>query len=273
MVSTRAACTVVNMEALRQDIEKLSTTLTKRLDDLEKTVTASITAALVEHIDRVKDELNRKINGLIGRIEKLEDEANLARSDDLSCNFVLFELAEEENENVEARVNILLKDELKLVDTTIQSAERKPSYHGRNCGVIVVKCKNSVDKSKVMKAKASLNNSANFKHIRIYHDKPKWQRLHEANMRQIVKTVGANKLIWRNNRLFEADGRQNEWNRGIDGGRGLEVAVEVAEVVVKIKVCEVVMEISNFDGNAGSGTSMAGHQILAVTNIKFGLGH
>ena len=71
-----------------------------------------------------------------------------------------------------------------------------------------------------MKAKSSLNTSARYKHIRIYHDKPKWQRLHESNMRQIVRSIGTDKLVWRNNRVCEPDARLNYGNRTNNDGRG-----------------------------------------------------
>ena len=121
-------------------------------------------------------------------MEKLEDDVNLVRNDDCPCNYyVVYGLSEEDSENIEARVNV--KDVKLNLDVEVKSAVRKPKYHDNQCGVIVVKCHNSVFKSKVMKAKSSLNTSARYKHIRIYHDKPKWQRLHESNMRQIVRSI------------------------------------------------------------------------------------
>ena len=128
------------MDGLRHDIEILSTTFTRRLDDLEESLTDRIKLALVEHIDKVKDELNGKINGLLVRMENLKDDANLVRNDDCSCNYVVYGLSE--NKNIEAKVNALVKDELNL-DVEVKSAVRKPKYHENQCGVIVVKCHNS----------------------------------------------------------------------------------------------------------------------------------
>ena len=81
--NTRSGSTGGSMDGLRHDIEKLSTTLTRRLDDLEESLTDRIKLALVEHIDKVKDELNGNINRLLDRMETLEDDANLVRNDDL----------------------------------------------------------------------------------------------------------------------------------------------------------------------------------------------
>ena len=123
----------------------------------------------------MKDEFNGKINVLLVRMENLKDDANLVSNDDCSCNYVVYGLSE--NENVEAKVNALVKDELNL-DVEVKSAVRKPKYHENQCWVIVVKCHNSVDKSKVIQAKLSLNTSARYKHIRIYHGMLKCQRVH-----------------------------------------------------------------------------------------------
>ena len=73
---------------------------------------------------------------------------------------------------------------------TLQVHPPPPPPHG----VIVAKCLNFADKQKVMEAKSKLRDSAHFNHIRIFHDKPKWQRQHEANLRLMVKTLGTNKL-------------------------------------------------------------------------------
>ena len=173
--NTRSGSTRGSMDGLRHDIEKLSNMLSRRLDDLEESLTDIIKLTLVEHIDKVKDELNGKINGLLDRMENLKDDANLVSNDDCSCNYVVYGLSE--NENVKAKVNALVKDGLTL-DVEVKSAVRKPKYHENQCGVIVVKCHNSVDKSKVMKAKLSLYTSARYKRIRITHGMPKCQRVH-----------------------------------------------------------------------------------------------
>ena len=88
---------------------------------------------------------------------------------------------------------------------------------GRN-GVIVARCVNSDQKDKVMKAK-SLLNTGNYRHISITHDKPKWQRQHEANLRLVIKTLGTNKLYLKGNRVCANDDDQN-WQNAGNRGRG-----------------------------------------------------
>ena len=62
--------------------------------------------------------------------------------------------------------------------------------YGRDNGVIVAKCSSIEAKSAIMEAKSLLRDSEHYSHIRIYPDKPKWQRFHESNMRMLVKTLG-----------------------------------------------------------------------------------
>ena len=73
-----------------------------------------------------------------------------------------------------------------------------------------------------MEAKSKPRDSAHFNHICVFHDKPKWQRQHEANLRLVVKTFGTNKLYVRGSRVCFTDERENDWHNqnGRDQARG-----------------------------------------------------
>ena len=133
-------------------------------------------------------------------------------------------MADGVEEDAALRVNTLLSGELHLENVQVNSAERKPKFNNHDCGVIVAKCVNFADKQKVMEAKSKLRDSAHFSHIRIFHDKPKWQRQHKANLRLVVKTLGTNKLYVRGSRVCLTDERENDWHnhnsRGQARGRG-----------------------------------------------------
>ena len=51
--------------------------------------------------------------------------------------------------------------------------------------------------------------SEHFRHIRIYPDEPQWQRQYEANVRLLVKSLGAHKLFIRGNRVCERENHQD----------------------------------------------------------------
>ena len=141
-----------------------------------------------------------------------------------ASNFVVYDMAQDENEDVKDKVNNLLRDVLKLRDVKVSSAERKPAYNGRDNGVIVAKCSSIEAKSAIMEAKSLLRDSEHYSHIRIYPDKPKWQRVHESNMRMLVKTLGQNKLFIRGNRICDTAGGQHNF-QPVNGGEGRDQPV------------------------------------------------
>ena len=84
----------------------------------------------------------------------------------MASNFVVYDMAQDENEDVKDKVNNLLRDVLKLRDVKVSSAERKPAYNGRDNGVIVAKCSSIEAKSAIMEAKSLLRDSEHYSHIR-----------------------------------------------------------------------------------------------------------
>ena len=87
----------------------------------------------------------------------------------------------------------------------------------------MVKCSVISDKRKIIEAKSKLNTFEQFKHIRIFHDKPRWQRQHKANVRLIVKSLGTNKLFIRGSRVCERGNQREAWensNRPQADGEG-----------------------------------------------------
>ena len=190
------------MEALRQDFKTMSDTISSRFDRLELSIGDRIKEAVLEYITTVKNEFTVAMGAFEKRLEAVE-----AKSvPDLASNFVVYEMAQDENEDVKDKVNNLLRDVLKLEDVKVSSAERKPAYNGRDNGVIVAKCSSIEDRSTIMEAKSLLRDAEHYSHIRIYPDKPKWQRVHEANMRVLVKTLGNDKVTLRGNRVLVCDG-------------------------------------------------------------------
>ena len=88
---------------------------------------------------------------------------------------------------------------------------QESKYNGNDCGVIVAKCANLDDKNKVIEAKSLLRDSVHFRHISIFPEK--WQRVHEANIRLVVKTLGTDKMFVKGSRLcLKVD--ENQWQQG-----------------------------------------------------------
>ena len=80
-------------------------------------------------------------------------------------------------------------------------------------------CENLDDKKKIIEAKSLLRNSPHHSHVSIFHDKPKWQRQHEANIRLVVKTLGTNKLFVKGSRVCVSNDEQ-QWHHNTRPQRG-----------------------------------------------------
>ena len=93
-------------------------------------------------------------------------------------------LPESQSENVTEKVNSFVRDGLKL-HTSVATTERKKARNPDENGVVVAKCKNSEDKSKIMKEKSSLKDSRRYNNVFIEHDKSNRDRNIIANLNTI----------------------------------------------------------------------------------------
>ena len=205
------------MDDIRQEIRQMSTDLKTRIDGIHDGIADKIKEIMGDLITTVKEEMSTRFTALENRITALESKS---RINDRDNNIVIYGLAEEAEgveENVVQRVNSLLVNELRLVDVQVVDGDRKPK-HDRDCGVIVAKCGNTEHKQKIMEAKSKLRQSEHFSHIHITHDKPRWQRQHESNVRMVVKTLGTDKLYLKGSRVCLKDAQRNDWRDG--NGRG-----------------------------------------------------
>ena len=212
----RSGSKIATIEDLQAEFHSLSTDLKKQMESMELGIAARINDVVLEHMAIMKEELTGRLDALEGRIVALEDRPPPSvPSDDLACNFVVYGLAESDDENVSEKVNNLLLGQLKIENVRVAEAVRKDKFNNNTCGVVVAKCSNIDDKNKVMEAKSKLRDTEHFSHISIVHDhKPKWQRQHEANLRLVVKTLGTNKLFIGGNRVCTTNDQQGWQNTG-----------------------------------------------------------
>ena len=233
VVRTRASASdvmAITNETLQQDIKQMSREIGRRIDAMEDGLAEKIKTAVHELIADVKAELYTKLLALEARVMALESKPAAPATDDRSLNFVICEMAESEHEDIVEKVNNLVTAQLSLPNVRVEAAVRKPKPEGRDAGVILAKCSDFSDRKRIMEAKSKLNTLEHFKHIRIYPDKPRWQR-QQANVRSLVKSMGTNKLFIRGGRVCER-GNQQDWRgnanvpqgegqpRGHYGGRG-----------------------------------------------------
>lgn len=95
----------------------------------------------------------------------------------------------------------------------------KKSNNDSRSGVIIVSFESSDDRRKVVEAKRVLKDSRNYKNVFIDFDIPKVQRVMNANLRNIVRTIGQDKPEIRGSRIQvkhyerQASGMRNFDNR------------------------------------------------------------
>ena len=150
-----------------------------------------------------KEVVNADIDKLNTRLDTL----SVTKSYELSLNIVVRNVPE--SENVNNKLNAVIKQGIKLQGIQVSHAVRKRGFNGRS-GVIIAKCKSSEDKEAIMNNKKVLKDSRNFKDISIYHDKPLVERQYEANVRLLVDMLAKDKLEVRGSRVQK---KQHIWHR------------------------------------------------------------
>ncbi len=187
----------------------------RSINNLESSLADRLKCVVAEEMVNMREQVDDELKALKERICGLEDNVSEpgrvhvpAVQPDL--NFVIRNLPEGSNENIVTKVNGLLKDGLRLRDVAVESADRKPSFRQGTPGVVVATCRTSEDHAAVFESKAKLGESPNFRHVGINRDKSKAERVYEANLRTLARTVGQGRLQVRGNRLVDARTDNNE---------------------------------------------------------------
>ena len=212
---------MATIEDLQAELRVMSTELKTKMESMELRITERIKDVVKEQMTAMKAEITGRLDVMEDRVAVLEARpAPNTAVDDKLCNFVVYGLAENDEENVVEKVNNLILGQLKIENVRVTEAVRKEAFNNNGCGVIVAKCANIDDKKQVMAAKSKLRDAEHYNHVNIAHDKPKWQRQHESNMRLIVKTLGTNRLFVRGSRVCTSNDPL-AWQNAANGrGRG-----------------------------------------------------
>ena len=124
------------------------------------------------------------------------------------------------NENIEEKINLLIKSHTRVDEVTVSAARRLSSNADGKPGVVIVTFSTKEDKEKVMKSKNSLKDTV-YKQVFIHNDQPKEERLLNSNLRAIVDAVnhGNANLSVRGNRIVRNNNRDliREQNAGGSG--------------------------------------------------------
>ena len=130
------------------------------------------------------DDMSEKIAHLTSVVNK-KTTSTPTEDEPRKLNIVLRKLPESTNEDLNNKVNSLIKDGLKLRDVNVRSTERKQSFNESTPGVVAT-LGSLEDKKKILSAKASLRHSRRYKDVYIHGDQSKKERMYSANLRSLV---------------------------------------------------------------------------------------
>ena len=195
------------LEVFLARMDGLSSEINGRIDKLEISLAEKITTVVQAEVGKVRQELQGQINilkqDIAGMKETVSNMGELPGDDGLSRNVVIFGIPESPSENIENKVNAVIREGVK-VNVEVEKAERKKSRKEGQPGIVLAKLKNKEDKELVMKEKKKLAQSTNHKIVSIDHERSAEERRIQANMRVLSKVIGKDKLVLKGGRLIEA---------------------------------------------------------------------
>ena len=202
------------LAALSADMHKMYTSLQDRIDKFEAGLEQRISNKVAQLLDkRVNTELNRIKKDVDERLEifkqtfrdEISEELDglndklsnmrvpeTASDTDRSLNVAIRGLPESDNENLNSKVNSVLKDGLQTRNVSIKSTVRKVSKSPSKPGVVIASFKSREDKRKVKAEKANLKDSRQYRDVFIHHDQSREQRLMTSNFKAVLDALNRN---------------------------------------------------------------------------------
>lgn len=183
-------------KSLSVRIDQLENRLEKKLSDkmaqiMDKRFTSEMRKFQKEidtRVGGIRDDLQSDIEELAAKVDSVSESVRSGEGgSDVALNIVVRDLPEHSGENILAKINNLLKDNLKLRDVVASAAERKVSYNAKP-GLVIATLESLEDKNRVLKAKSILQNSSMNK-VFIHPDQSRSERLQRANLRALVDAI------------------------------------------------------------------------------------
>ena len=225
---------------LSADMHKLITGVNEKVERVEKTLEKKITDSLTKYFDKrinneakkirreiderfdtlrsdVKDDLgdlNDKIENISTRLESKADDSSASK-----LSIVIRDLPYTVHENVEVKVNNLIRDGLKVRDVKVESSTRKDAYDDSKPGVVIAQLKCENDKKKIMKEKKNLKNSTQYKKVYVHNDQKREERLMASNLRLLLNAYkrGDKNISLRGDRIISGRDQDSGDNRRGEG--------------------------------------------------------
>ena len=119
-------------------------------------------------------------------MNETEKSATVHLDKNRSLNVAIRDLPESVNENLNNKVNSLLREGLDIRDVSVSSTERKLSRVQSKPGLVIATFKSAEDKRNFLSEESKLKNSRRYERIFIQHDQTREQRLLNGNFRAVI---------------------------------------------------------------------------------------
>ncbi|MES9885013.1 MAG: hypothetical protein ABW185_29575 [Sedimenticola sp.] len=203
-----------SMTEIAKQISNLERSLNTRMGKLEDRLMDRLKECVMVEIDEMRNSFSEQIRQLSDRVvalEKADISSNTDTSNGIECNLIVRNLPEHPIENVKNKINTLIKDGLKLVDTNIISAERKLGHNGKP-GVVIAKCRSREDVITLLSNKKQLKEHSRYSSVFIARDLPYHERVNAQNMRTLINALGRNKLEMKGSYIRHVSGERGATN-------------------------------------------------------------
>lgn len=204
-------------------IMDMESRLSSRMESLERRLSEKFKSFVEAEISTFKLELEQQVGELKERISILET----ARQDptptkvnfenDLSRSLVVLNFPESNADgSTSERLNSLINEHLNLPEVVIKNARRiRPK--GDKPGVVFVETCSKKDRDLILQNKSKLKNISGLENVFIQQQRPKHERVTYANMKEIIKALGKDKLSMKGNRVVRSG--PSDANQGLAQAR------------------------------------------------------
>ena len=194
---------------------RLETLITQEASKLKGYIDEKF-AKLYEYVDTEVARVNSKVDDLSARTDAMAQKMEEAATFDPDTTIVADNLPWEENEDLEAKVEVMIRRDLAVNVPIVRTTRLKPppprvTRHGNlsRPGLVKIQFRNTDDKIKVLREKMKLMNSRDFSNVYLRSSKTHSERLMEQNFKTILELLpdGKDYQLAGNGRLIKRDQR------------------------------------------------------------------
>lgn len=208
---------MTTMREIRDEQRAMRKSLTQKIDNSVSQLKDSIDTTRKELRDYIDIEMSRitdRMDKMDKRLQQLEsDMATRPRHEnfDPAVSIIAINMRQTDDEDILAKVNRLVKDDLGFRDMDIQRCERTQRRDDGKPSVVRIQLSNVEDKVKILRSKQELKKSKEFRKTYLKSAKSHEERLIENNFKAILQDLpeGARYKFTGSGRLIKDIGPRN----------------------------------------------------------------